>query len=71
MSAMDTTQHASTDLQGFYGHPDILKGIYYGPGSTKTAIPKLLASTGGKRALVVTGKSLHTKVSLWRTLQVK
>jgi hypothetical protein len=52
----------SSTLQGFYGWTDTLKGVFYGPGSVTTALPKLLESLGAKKALVVTGKSLHTKV---------
>lgn len=35
-----------------------------GPGITETALPKLLDAIGGKRALIVTGKSLLEKVCL-------
>lgn len=52
----------STDLQGSYGWTDTLKSIEYGPGSLKTALPKLLQLLEGKRALVVTGRSLKEKV---------
>ena len=62
MSAMDINDYTSTDLQGRYAWTNTLKGIYYGPGSTKTALPKLLAELGITKALVVTGKSLHDKV---------
>ena len=62
MSALDTTVHESTDLQGFYGYHDYLKGVYYGPGIVETALPKLLNTLGAKRALIVTGKSLFEKV---------
>ncbi|KNZ72832.1 NAD-dependent methanol dehydrogenase [Termitomyces sp. J132] len=48
-------------LSGFYSWTDTLEGVYYGPGSTKTALPKLLHTLGIKKALVVTGKSLHDK----------
>jgi alcohol dehydrogenase class IV len=63
MSALDSTKHESSSLQGFYGWTDTLKGVYYGPGSLKTALPKLLDTLGTKKALIVTGKSLHNKVS--------
>ena len=59
MSALDNTPA----LQGFYGWTDTLKGVYYGPGSVVTALPKLLNTLGVKKALVVTGKSLMNKVS--------
>jgi hypothetical protein len=45
-------------LHGFYAWTDTLKGIYYGPGSMKLALPKLLAAIDAKKALIVTGKSL-------------
>jgi len=63
MSALDSTKHQSSALQGFYGWTDTLKGVYYGPGSLNTALPKLLDDLGAKKALVVTGKSLYNKVS--------
>lgn len=64
MSAMDNTQRDGepNSLHGFYGWTDTLKGVFYGPGSVKTALPKLLNVLGAKKALVVTGKSLYTKV---------
>lgn len=49
-------------MSGSYGWTDTLKTIYYGPGCTATAIPKLLATLGVKKGLIVTGKSLYTKV---------
>lgn len=52
----------SSSLHGFYGWTDTLKGVYYGPGSLKTSLPKLLDTLGAKKALVVTGKSLYDKV---------
>jgi hypothetical protein len=58
MSALEN----SPALQGFYGWTDTLKGVYYGPGSVVTALPKLLNTLGVKKALVVTGKSLQSKV---------
>jgi hypothetical protein len=62
MSSPDI-EHESSALQGFYGWTDTLKGVYYGPGSVGSAIPKLLGILGGTKALVVTGKSLYHKVS--------
>ena len=53
---------SSSDLTGFYEYSDTLKGIHYGPGVTKTALPKLLEVIGAKKAMIVTGRSLYTKV---------
>jgi hypothetical protein len=61
MSGLDNTKYGSSALQGFYGWTDTLKGVYYGPGSVKTALPKLLNELGTKKALIVTGKSLAQK----------
>ena len=55
---------ASSGLTGSYGYTDTLKGVHFGPGSTKTALPKLLNTIGAKKALVVTGRSLFTKVGI-------
>jgi alcohol dehydrogenase class IV len=63
MSILDTRDIPSTRYQGFYSYTDTLKGLYYGPGSMKTALPALLKTVGGTKALIVTGKSLVTKVS--------
>ena len=49
---------------GFYGWTDTLIGVYYGPGSVSTALPKLMSTLEVKKALIVTGKSLYTKVLL-------
>ena len=46
-----------------YAWTDTLKGIYYGPGSLKSALPQLLGTLKASRALVVTGKTLHEKVT--------
>lgn len=62
MSGLDTTQYESSATQGFYAYTETLKGVYYGPGSIKTAIPQLLETLGAKKALIVTGRSLHEKV---------
>lgn len=62
MSILDFTPPMSTALEGYYAWTDTLKGVYYGPGSVKTALPKLLKTLGVKKALIVTGKSLHDKV---------
>lgn len=64
MSGLDNTQYESTNLRGEYAWTDNLKGIHYGPGSVKTALPKLLKTLGASKALVVTGRSLHDKVSI-------
>jgi hypothetical protein len=62
MSGLDTTQYESSATQGFYAYTETLKGVYYGPGSIKTALPQLLETLGAKKALIVTGRSLHEKV---------
>ena len=62
MSVVDTNTYDTPPLTGFYSYTDTLKGVYYGPGCVKTAIPKLLKTLGVKKALIVTGKSLHQKV---------
>lgn len=62
MSAMDINDYTSTNLQGRYAWTNTLRGIYYGPGSVKSALPKLLAELKITKALIVTGKSLHDKV---------
>lgn len=62
MSALDTTIYESSDLQGFYGWTNTLKGIQYGPGCLETALPKFLNILGVKKALIVTGRSLYEKV---------
>lgn len=62
MSSLDTAAFATSPLEGYYGWTDTLKGVYYGPGSTKTALPSLLKTLGFKKALIVTGRSLNEKV---------
>ena len=57
-------QSHSTELHGYYAWTRTLEGVYYGPGSVSTALPKLLDTLGATKALVVTGKSLYTKVRL-------
>ncbi|KAF9464993.1 alcohol dehydrogenase IV [Collybia nuda] len=71
MSAMDNGKHDGNpnSLHGFYGWTDTLKGVFYGPGSVKTALPKLLSTLGVRNALVVTGKSLYTKTSIVKTVE--
>ncbi|EDR08787.1 iron-containing alcohol dehydrogenase [Laccaria bicolor S238N-H82] len=65
MSALDNTPA----LQGFYGWTDTLKGVYYGPGSVVTALPKLLNTLGVKKALIMTGKSLMNKTDVVRKVE--
>ncbi|KAI0790831.1 alcohol dehydrogenase IV [Abortiporus biennis] len=69
MSALDTTEQPSTDYQGFYSWTDTLKGIYYGPGSTSTSLPKLLELLGVKKAFIVTGRSLHDKTDVVKKVE--
>lgn len=64
MSSLDPTASNSSPLSGFYSWTDTLKGVYYGPGSVKTALPKLLNTLKVKKALIVTGKSLQHKVGI-------
>ena len=63
MSVMSTDQHPSSTLQGSYSYTDTLKRVSYGPGCVSDALPKMLQIIGGTKALVVTGKSLRTKVN--------
>lgn len=53
---MASSQHGS------YAYQDTLKGIYFGPGCLESALPQLLRTLGGTKALIVTGKSLREKV---------
>ncbi|KAL0956510.1 hypothetical protein HGRIS_002651 [Hohenbuehelia grisea] len=69
MSSLDPTISTTDSLTGFYSYTDTLKGVYYGPGSVKTALPKLLSILGAKKALVVTGKSLHEKTDVVRKVE--
>ena len=57
-------QTYSTESHGYYAWTDTLEGVYYGPGSVSTALPKLLDTLGASKALIVTGNSLYTKVRL-------
>ena len=54
----------STELSGDYAWTQTLQGVYYGPGSVSTVLPKLLDTLGASKAFVVTGNSLYTKVCL-------
>lgn len=69
---MSGTQDAT--VSGFYSWTDTLKGVYYGPGSVRTALPKLLKLIGGTKVLIVTGNSLCEKVSVsyktWCTMNL-
>ena len=49
------------EMSGYYGYTSN-EGVYYGPGCLKDALQKLVSSLGKTRALIVTGKTLHTKV---------
>ncbi|OSD01319.1 iron-containing alcohol dehydrogenase [Trametes coccinea BRFM310] len=69
MSSLDTTKYDSSNLSGSYSWIESLKGVYYGPGSVKTALPKLLKTLGAKKALVVTGRSLHDKTDIVKTVE--
>lgn len=60
-----STMQASDPLHGSYAYTETLKGVYFGPGSVKMALPKLLSILQSKKALVVTGKSLHTRVCFY------
>ncbi|KAF8633424.1 hypothetical protein AX17_004595 [Amanita inopinata Kibby_2008] len=53
----------------FYGWTDTLKAVYYGPGSVKSALPKLLSTLKATRALVVTGRSLHEKTDVVQRIE--
>ncbi|ESK87573.1 alcohol dehydrogenase iv [Moniliophthora roreri MCA 2997] len=69
MSGLDLSTYQSTNVQGSYSWTDTLKGIYYGPGSIVTALPKLFATLNGSKALVVTGKSLYTKTDVVKKVE--
>ncbi|RDX48032.1 alcohol dehydrogenase IV [Lentinus brumalis] len=60
---------AVSNLSGSYAYTDTLKGVYYGPGSVKTALPQLLDILGAKKALIVTGKSLFHKTDVVKTVE--
>ena len=71
MSAVDTNTSAvsNSELYGSFTYSETLKGIYYGPGSVKTALPKLISTLGVSKALIVTGRSLHTKTTVVRQVE--
>ncbi|KAI6032979.1 alcohol dehydrogenase IV [Pisolithus orientalis] len=54
----------SGSLHGTYAYHETLKGVYYGPGCLSTALPQLLSTLGGSKALIVTGKSLREKTNV-------
>ncbi|TFK54277.1 alcohol dehydrogenase IV [Heliocybe sulcata] len=68
MSATHLNQSDSTNIRGYYSFTE-LKGLYYGPGSLATALPKFLDSLGGKKALIITGKSLYTKTDVVKKVE--
>lgn len=70
MSAISFETAPPSPLHGSYAYTDTLKSVYYGPGSVKTELPKLLKLLGGSKALIVTGKSLYNKVGVLFSLQV-
>ncbi|KAG9316367.1 hypothetical protein JVU11DRAFT_2400 [Chiua virens] len=51
-------------LCGSYAYHDTLKGVHYGPGCVRTALPKLLSILGGSKAFIVTGNSLREKTNV-------
>ncbi|KAI9509496.1 alcohol dehydrogenase IV [Russula earlei] len=59
----------SADLNGYYAWTRTLEGLYYGPGSVLTALPKLLDTLGGSKAMIVTGKSLYTKTDVVKRVE--
>ncbi|KAH9944707.1 iron-containing alcohol dehydrogenase [Amylocystis lapponica] len=69
MSGLDNTAYHSSELQGSYAWTETLKGVYYGPGSLATALPKLLKTIGATKALIVTGKSLHDKTDVVKKVE--
>ncbi|KAI0293943.1 alcohol dehydrogenase IV [Russula brevipes] len=64
-----STQIPSTEVSGYYAWTNTLEGVHYGPGSVVTALPKLLDSLGGSKALVVTGNSLYTKTDVVKKVE--
>ncbi|TDL26149.1 alcohol dehydrogenase IV [Rickenella mellea] len=59
----------SPSIEGFYAYNETLKAVYYGPGSVKTALPKLLEKLGVKKAFIVTGKTLKNKTSVVQSVE--
>lgn len=62
-------QSESPSLNGYYAWTNTLKGIYYGPGSVKSGLPKLLSTLKASRALVVTGRTLYEKTNVVQTVE--
>lgn len=62
-------QNNTTELSGYYAWTHTLAGLYYGPGSVSTALPKLLSDLGASKALVVTGNSLYTKTDVVKRVE--
>ncbi|EMD37636.1 hypothetical protein CERSUDRAFT_114286 [Gelatoporia subvermispora B] len=69
MSGLDNATTESASLHGYYSWTDTLKGVYFGPGSVATALPKLLLTLGAKKALIVTGKSLREKTDVVKKVE--
>ncbi|PAV19863.1 alcohol dehydrogenase IV [Pyrrhoderma noxium] len=59
---------SDSSLSGSYAYTE-LKGVQYGPGCLSDALPKFIEQFGVKRALVVTGRSLHTKTDVVRRVE--
>jgi len=59
----------TTELSGYYAWTHTLEGVYYGPGSVTTALPKLLSDLGASKALIVTGNSLYTKTDVVKRVE--
>ncbi|KAI0743394.1 alcohol dehydrogenase IV [Daedaleopsis nitida] len=66
---MSDTLERSPDLAGTYTYPDTLRGVYYGPGCVKTALPQLLDILGAKKAFVVTGRSLFHNTDVVKSVE--
>ncbi|KAL4074110.1 hypothetical protein V8B97DRAFT_1864588 [Scleroderma yunnanense] len=54
----------ASNQHGSYAYHDTLKGVHFGPGSLESALPKLLRTLGGRKALIITGKSLREKTNV-------
>ncbi|KAK0185847.1 alcohol dehydrogenase IV [Armillaria mellea] len=59
----------NSSISGHYGWPEGLSGVYYGPGSVSTALPKLLSSLGARKALIVTTRSLVGKTEIVKQVE--
>ncbi|XP_006461160.1 hypothetical protein AGABI2DRAFT_192693 [Agaricus bisporus var. bisporus H97] len=69
MSTVDRDTSTSTTYQGYYSWQLHLKGLFYGPGCVKTALPELLKTLGITRALVLTSKSVLFKTDTARRVE--